>query len=113
MRAAKPRRQHPLQGMVGERVADAQTDVGEGADGERHPVARQTGDQRRILEATYAVIDPLGRIINSLPLGAEGIFDSRLPAPVAPTFFVIAGDYALILSLVVSFIAIGRRRLRP
>jgi len=47
--------------------------------------------------------DPLGRIVNSLPLGAEGHFDSRLPAPVAPTFFVIVGDYALILSLVVSF----------
>lgn len=60
-----------------------------------------------------AVFDPLGRVINSLPLGAEGIFDSRLPNPVAPTFFVIVGDYALILSLVVSFIAVGRRRLRP
>jgi apolipoprotein N-acyltransferase len=60
-----------------------------------------------------AVIDPLGRVINSLPLGAEGIFDSRLPNPVGPTFFVIVGDYVLILFLVVSFIAVGRRRLRP
>jgi apolipoprotein N-acyltransferase len=60
-----------------------------------------------------AVIDPLGRVINSLPLGAEGIFDSRLPSPVAPTIFVVVGDYALILFLVVSFIAVGRRRLRP
>ena len=59
-----------------------------------------------------AVIDPVGRVINFLPLGSEGVFDSRLPNPAEPTFFVIVGDYALILSLVVSFIAVGRRRLR-
>ena len=60
-----------------------------------------------------AVIDPFGRIINSLPLGAEGVFDARLPNAAAATLFVILGDYALILFLVVSFIAVGRRRLRP
>jgi apolipoprotein N-acyltransferase len=59
-----------------------------------------------------AVIDPFGRVINSLPLGAEGVFDSRLPNATAPTFFVTVGDYVLILSLVVGFIAVGRRRLR-
>jgi apolipoprotein N-acyltransferase len=59
-----------------------------------------------------AVIDPVGRVINSLPLGVEGVFDSRLPNPAAPTFFVTVGDYVLILSLVVGFIAVGRRRLR-
>ncbi len=59
-----------------------------------------------------AVIDPLGRVINSLPLGTEGVLDSRLPNALSPTFFVIVGDYALILSLVVSFIAVSRRRLR-
>jgi apolipoprotein N-acyltransferase len=59
-----------------------------------------------------AVIDPLGRVINSLPLGAEGVFDSRLPQPVAPTLFLLVGDYALILFLVVSFIFVARRRLR-
>jgi apolipoprotein N-acyltransferase len=59
-----------------------------------------------------AVIDPVGRVINSLPLGAEGVFDSRLPNPMEPTFFVMVGDYALILSLAVSFIAVSRRRYR-
>jgi apolipoprotein N-acyltransferase len=59
-----------------------------------------------------AVIDPVGRVINSLPLGAEGVFDSRLPNPIEPTFFVMVGDYALILSLAVSFIAVSRRRYR-
>jgi apolipoprotein N-acyltransferase len=60
-----------------------------------------------------AVIDPLGRVINSLPLGAEGVFDSRLPQPAAPPIFLLVGDYAFILFLVVSFILVTRRRLRP
>ena len=59
-----------------------------------------------------AVIDPLGRVINSLPLGVEGVFDSRLPNPAGQSFSVTAGNYVLILSLVVSFIAVSRRRLR-
>jgi apolipoprotein N-acyltransferase len=60
-----------------------------------------------------AVVDPLGRIIASLPLGAEGVLDARLPRAVAPTFYARFGDTALILFLVVSIIAIGRRRLHP
>ena len=28
-----------------------------------------------------AVVDPLGRIIDSLPLGTEGVLDARLPQP--------------------------------
>ena len=32
-----------------------------------------------------AVIDPLGRVVNSLPLGVEGVLDSRLPRPIGPT----------------------------
>lgn len=60
-----------------------------------------------------AVIDPLGRVINSLPLGAEGVFDSRLPQPAAPTFFILVGDYVFILLLVAGFIFVARRRLRP
>ena len=31
-----------------------------------------------------AVIDPLGRIIKSLPLGTEGVLDSALPRPARP-----------------------------
>lgn len=59
-----------------------------------------------------AVIDPVGRVVNSLPLGAEGIFDARLPNPVESTLFTLVGDYALILSLVAGVIAVSRKRMR-
>jgi apolipoprotein N-acyltransferase len=58
-----------------------------------------------------AVVDPVGRIVNSLPLGAEGVFDSGLPQAIAPTLYVRYGDYVLILLLVVGLLAVGRRRL--
>ena len=59
------------------------------------------------------VIDPVGRIVNSLPLGVEGVLDSSLPKPIAPTLFVALGDTPLIFLLAVGLLAIGRRRLRP
>ena len=39
-----------------------------------------------------AVVDPLGRVIASLPLGTEGVLDAGLPQPVAPTLYARAGD---------------------
>ena len=39
-----------------------------------------------------AVIDPLGRIVRSLPLGTEGVLDAPLPRPVEPTVYVRLGD---------------------
>src|SRR5664279_5714848 len=60
-----------------------------------------------------AVIDPVGRIINALPLGVEGVLDSKLPNAIEPTAFLIMGDYTLILFLVVSLMVVGRRRFRP
>ena len=59
-----------------------------------------------------AVIDPVGRIVNSLPLGAEGVLDARLPRAAAPTLYVRFGDYVLILFLVAGLIAITRRQLQ-
>jgi apolipoprotein N-acyltransferase len=59
-----------------------------------------------------AVIDPVGRIVNALPLGVEGVLDSKLPNAIEPTYFLLVGDYPLILSLVVSLIAVSRRRFR-
>jgi apolipoprotein N-acyltransferase len=59
-----------------------------------------------------AVIDPVGRVIHSLPLGAEGVLDSFLPRAIEPTPYVRFGDSILILFLVVSLIIIARRRLR-
>ncbi len=59
-----------------------------------------------------AVIDPVGRVIKSLPLGAEGVLDAPLPEAIAPTVFVSVGDYVVLLLLVASLVVIGRRRLQ-
>jgi apolipoprotein N-acyltransferase len=59
-----------------------------------------------------AVIDPVGRIVNILPLGAEGVLDARLPAALAPTINIVYGNYLLILTLSVSLLMVGRRRIR-
>jgi apolipoprotein N-acyltransferase len=39
-----------------------------------------------------AVVDPLGRVIKSLPLATEGVLDSALPQALAPTLYARAGD---------------------
>jgi apolipoprotein N-acyltransferase len=59
-----------------------------------------------------AVIDPVGRIVSSLPLGAEGVLDARLPNAIEPTIYLSYGNYSLMLLLVLSLIIVGRRRLR-
>jgi apolipoprotein N-acyltransferase len=60
-----------------------------------------------------AVVDPVGRIVKSLPLGIEGVLDARLPRAIPPTVYVRFGDDALIVLLVVSLVTVGRRRLYP
>jgi apolipoprotein N-acyltransferase len=59
-----------------------------------------------------AVIDPLGRIIKSLPLGTEGVLDSALPQPAGRTIYVRAGDGAAGLLIGVTFVIVIRRRMR-
>jgi len=59
------------------------------------------------------VIDPLGRVLRALPLGAVGVLDAELPRAIAPTPYVTYGDYVLILFMVVSLLMVGRRRLQP
>jgi apolipoprotein N-acyltransferase len=59
-----------------------------------------------------AVVDPLGRIIKNLPLGAEGVLDSALPSPVEPTLFVRAGDSLAALMLAAAAAVVMRRRMR-
>jgi apolipoprotein N-acyltransferase len=59
-----------------------------------------------------AVNDPVGRIIAALPLGIEGVLDSRLPVAIEPTISSRYGSYAVVLMLVLSIILVGRRRLR-
>jgi apolipoprotein N-acyltransferase len=59
-----------------------------------------------------AVVDPLGRVIRSLPLGGEGILDSGLPSPLPRTLYARVGDAAAGLMVAVAFILIMRRRRR-
>jgi apolipoprotein N-acyltransferase len=58
-----------------------------------------------------AVIDPLGRIVKSLPLGVEGVLDAPLPRPLAPTIYAHFGNYVLILFLLASLILVAGKRL--
>ena len=39
-----------------------------------------------------AVIDPLGRVVSSLPLGTEGVLDSPLPGAIRATSYSRWGD---------------------
>jgi apolipoprotein N-acyltransferase len=59
-----------------------------------------------------AVIDPLGRIVNELPLGVEGVLDSRLPLPIASTVFARVRDIPAGIAVAVAFLLIiaSRRR---
>jgi apolipoprotein N-acyltransferase len=49
-----------------------------------------------------AVIDPYGRVVASLPLGAEGALDGELPRAIAPTLYGRFGDAIFGLFLIVA-----------
>jgi apolipoprotein N-acyltransferase len=57
-----------------------------------------------------AVIDPLGRVINSLPLGVEGVLDAQLPTRVDSTLFAEYGNVVFVLMLLASLLLVARRR---
>ena len=59
-----------------------------------------------------AVIDPLGRIVKSLPLGQEAVLDAQLPQPIEPTLYARMGDGLIGMFLVIAAVIIVRRRLR-
>jgi apolipoprotein N-acyltransferase len=59
-----------------------------------------------------AVVDPLGRTISALPLGVEGVLDARLPTAIEPTIYLSFGNYILVLTLLLSLLIVGRRRIR-
>jgi apolipoprotein N-acyltransferase len=59
-----------------------------------------------------AVVDPAGRILRSLPLGSEGVLDSRLPRQIAPPLYARIGDGPTALLLVAVLVFILRRRSR-
>ena len=60
-----------------------------------------------------AVVDPLGRIINALPLGEEGVVDSPLPRPVRPPLYARAGNAPAVVMIGIALILVLRRRFRP
>ena len=53
-----------------------------------------------------AVVDPLGRIVKSLPLGAEGVLDAPLPQPVAATLYARWGDALVGVVVVIAFLGV-------
>jgi apolipoprotein N-acyltransferase len=59
-----------------------------------------------------AVIDPLGRVIKSLPLGTEGVLDASLPRRVDAPLYARTGDAGIALVIGAALIAIIRRRVR-
>jgi apolipoprotein N-acyltransferase len=60
-----------------------------------------------------AVVDPLGRVIKSLPLGTEGVLDSALPQGIAPTPYARAGDAPAGLVVGLAFLWVLRSRRSP
>jgi len=60
-----------------------------------------------------AVVDPLGRVIASLPLGGEGVLDAKLPRALAPTIYARSGNAIYLLFLIGSVLIVARRRLHP
>ncbi|WP_230531739.1 apolipoprotein N-acyltransferase [Microvirga roseola] len=60
-----------------------------------------------------AVIDPYGRIQDSVPLGVEGILDSALPISIAATTYREFGRFSLTATLMICLMAlIAHRRLQ-
>ena len=59
-----------------------------------------------------AVIDPVGRIVKSLPLGAEGVMDASLPQRIDPPLYARMGDAGAALIIGAAFLIVVRRRMR-
>ena len=59
-----------------------------------------------------AVIDPLGRVVKSLPLGSEGLLDAPLPQRIAAPLYARTGDGGVALLYGVALLLIIRRRAR-
>lgn len=53
-----------------------------------------------------AIIDPYGRLQNSLSIGRKGVLDSRIPAGIAPPLSARAGSLPVIVVLLLVFLGI-------
>jgi apolipoprotein N-acyltransferase len=58
-----------------------------------------------------AVVDPLGRVIDSLPLQREGVLNSSLPQPIAAPIYAHMGDAPAFGMVAIALLAVIRRRL--
>jgi apolipoprotein N-acyltransferase len=58
-----------------------------------------------------AVIDPLGRIVARLGLGAEGVLDAPLPAEIPPTLYAALGNMPAAVLLLIALVLVARARL--
>ena len=59
-----------------------------------------------------AVIDPVGRVVNSLPLGTEGVLDAPLPRALRATFYANWGDGPAGLMVAMALVLVLHRRRR-
>ncbi len=59
-----------------------------------------------------AVIDPVGRIVARLGLGAEGVLDTILPDAITPTVYARVGDMPAALLVAIAIVLVIRRRAR-
>jgi apolipoprotein N-acyltransferase len=60
-----------------------------------------------------AVIDPLGRIVRSLPLGSEGVLDAPLPKPMMITPYARFGNIPASVMVALALVVALRRRGGP
>jgi apolipoprotein N-acyltransferase len=58
-----------------------------------------------------AVVDPLGRILNSLPLGTAGVFDAPLPRAIGAPIYTRLGDAPAFVLVLMALVAVVRRRI--
>jgi apolipoprotein N-acyltransferase len=63
--------------------------------------------------AISAVVDPLGRIIEKLPLGAEGVIDAPLPQPIAAPPYASVADVPAAMMVAIALLLLLHRRLQP
>ena len=59
-----------------------------------------------------AVVDPLGRVIEKLPLGAAGAIDAPLPQPIAAPTYTRVGDLAAGMMVAIALLLLLHRRLQ-
>ena len=57
-----------------------------------------------------AVVDPLGRVVTSLPLGSEGVIDAPLPRPIGRPLYARIGDAPAAIIVAIALAIVVRRR---